>query len=256
MAKRHGADPWDDLETLHAEDLFLAWAVLREEPCALRELMQLIDSKVRADVTRVLADDVHVDEVLSRLLSALTLEGSGGTKKLEQYTGRGPLAAWIRTVGMGTAINFRRQLRASINLEDPALAGEDFQIASENQELRALRTSCGALFTRAFRHALGTLSSRERTLLRLRFIDGLTLDELASFQGIHRATAVRWLAELSSRLRRQVQMTLTQSGALDPQEADSLVRTARQGSVFSLRQLLRDASLLEAPSENAGPGVG
>jgi RNA polymerase sigma-70 factor, ECF subfamily len=49
-------------------------------------------------------------------------------------------------------------------------------------------------FAAAFADAARDLERRDRNLLRLHFLGGITLEQLASMYGVHRATVVRWLA--------------------------------------------------------------
>src|SRR5204862_5045413 len=49
-------------------------------------------------------------------------------------------------------------------------------------------------FAEGFRNAVTGASRRDRNLLRLHFLGGVTLDQLAQMYSVHRATVVRWLA--------------------------------------------------------------
>lgn len=104
-----------------------------------------------------------------------------------------------------------------------------------------MRSLCHAEFNEAFTHALATLELRERRMIRLRFLDALTLEELAAYFRVHRATIVRWLAEVTERLFEETRRRLGERLTLAPQEVDSLLRAARSID-FSLKGLLRAAS--------------
>jgi RNA polymerase sigma-70 factor (ECF subfamily) len=41
---------------------------------------------------------------------------------------------------------------------------------------------------------MAALTARQRTLLRLAYVDGLTVDAIGRMYAVHRATAARWLA--------------------------------------------------------------
>ena len=49
----------------------------------------------------------------------------------------------------------------------------------------------------AFAKAIAGLDARERGLLRLHVVHGLSATAIAGVFGVHRATAKRWLAELA-----------------------------------------------------------
>ena len=53
-----------------------------------------------------------------------------------------------------------------------------------------------AEFRRAFNDAAAQLTDRERTLLRYRFYDGLSIDEICVLYRVHGATIARWLAAI------------------------------------------------------------
>ena len=52
----------------------------------------------------------------------------------------------------------------------------------------------------AFKQAAAQLSRRDRSLLRMSVLDGLTIDELATMHRIHRATVTRWLVAARDQL--------------------------------------------------------
>jgi RNA polymerase sigma-70 factor (ECF subfamily) len=65
--------------------------------------------------------------------------------------------------------------------------------SDDSPELAYLRRTYEREFQEAFQTALASLSSRERNILRYHFVDGLSIDRIGDFYGVHRATAARWL---------------------------------------------------------------
>ncbi len=59
---------------------------------------------------------------------------------------------------------------------------------------RHLRERYAAELGRAISDAMAALTARQRTLLRLAYVDGLSVDVLGRMYAVHRATAARWLA--------------------------------------------------------------
>lgn len=138
------------------------------------------------------------------------------------------------------ALNVRRQEKPAAS-DDGGFASEDLAIASDDPEVELMRSLCKAEFNQAFTQALASLEVRERNLIRLRSLDALTLDELAAYFRVHRATVVRWLCEVTDRLFIETRRQLGEKLALDRPEVDSLLRAARSRVDFSLTSLLRRA---------------
>ena len=69
-------------------------------------------------------------------------------------------------------------------------------LAALDPEQQLVRNKYGPLFETALRDAVGQLSSRDRNLLRLHYVSGISLDAVARMYHVHRATVVRWLAAI------------------------------------------------------------
>jgi len=60
-------------------------------------------------------------------------------------------------------------------------------------------------------------------LLRLHFLEHLSLADLARLHGVHRATIARWLATTRTRLLRETRRVLQTRLGLTPAETESLI---------------------------------
>nr|MBA3539837.1 hypothetical protein [Deltaproteobacteria bacterium] len=60
--------------------------------------------------------------------------------------------------------------------------------------LSLIKAQYRVAFSTGFAAAVAAASRRDRNLLRLHFLGGVTLEQLAQMYGVHRATVVRWLA--------------------------------------------------------------
>jgi RNA polymerase sigma-70 factor (ECF subfamily) len=96
------------------------------------------------------------------------------------------------------------------------------------------------VFAAAFVAAMGALDERQRTLLRYRFVDGLTVEQIAEVYGVHRATTHRHLNEardaLSGATEREVRARLT----IDASEVASLRRLIISQLEVSVARLLAE----------------
>jgi RNA polymerase sigma-70 factor, ECF subfamily len=93
---------------------------------------------------------------------------------------------------------------------------------------------------RAFVAALAKLPRRDRTVLRQRYFDGLTLEGVAAVHGVPRITVMRWLARTERALLHDVRRILTTRPGLQTAQVADLVEDARRRLELSLRGLLRD----------------
>jgi RNA polymerase sigma-70 factor (ECF subfamily) len=221
----------------HAGDLLLACASLDGEPGALR----LLDDSLRQvapAVRQIDGSTAFVDEVLQQVRDRLLLgEGQGGARpRLHDYAGRGPLGAWLRVAAVRTALNLRakqardghspleEELHQAVDLDDPALA--------------LARQRCGAEFQAAFRAACEGLSERQRVLLRLRYVEDKSADDIAAIYGVHRATTTRWLTEARELVFERTRDELQARLELTPTEVSSMVRLVLSGLDVSLSRIL------------------
>jgi len=90
-------------------------------------------------------------------------------------------------IALRAAIDLRRRNPHAV--EDPPREQED--PATADPETGYLKDRYREAFNTAFRGAVAALGSEQRELLRLHFVDGLTLDQLAARMGVHRATVAR-----------------------------------------------------------------
>jgi RNA polymerase sigma-70 factor (ECF subfamily) len=97
-------------------------------------------------------------------------------------------------------------------------------------------------FKRAFHAAVAALSDRERLLLRQAELDGLSIDELAKFYGVHRATTARWVESAREAVLKKTQEALAERLAIASAEVASIMRLIRSSLDVSLPALLRDAA--------------
>ncbi len=235
LPKEPDADLVTALSTLHVADLYLAWACARGLPQALAELEDKLLPSVLPAIGR-LGDRDFVAEAAQRLRTKLFVADEG-PPKIATYEGRGPLTAWLRATAMRTALNLLRRGRhdqpttqAQESLELPGLAGDP--------DLELLRERCVPEFRAAFASAVGALEPRERNLLRLHFIDGLSIDELGALHEVHRATAARWIASARDGIFDRVRAELGRRLRLTDSEFDSLVGAVRSQLDLSIGRWL------------------
>lgn len=238
--KRLGPSPREviqELEKLHLQDLALAWACADRQPAALAAFDRTFLERAVLSARRAAPDETFLQDVRQALRERLFVGADGRPPKIAEFSGRGPLARWLKVVALGAAVSLRRSRGARpIAHDDEALA--ELSMASEAPELAMMRGRHREDFRRAFTDAMGSLDRRERTLLRLHFIKHLTVDQLGPMYQVHRATAARWLAAARKNLLERTRRLLAERLALSSGELDSVIRDLRSQFDVTLSRVL------------------
>jgi RNA polymerase sigma-70 factor (ECF subfamily) len=98
-----------------------------------------------------------------------------------------------------------------------------------------MRREYGPAFQDAIRDAIATLPERQRALLRSYYVDGLTIDELAVRDGIHRATAARRVQAAREAILAQVRLRAAERLGITADEVDSLLPVVASRLELSFR---------------------
>lgn len=204
------------LEKVHGGDLYLACGVLNQDRAALTYFEEQFMARVPEYVLRVRAGRDVVDEVQQLLRERLIMGG-----KIAEYSGKGALGGWLRVTAVRTALN---HLRAN-NPESSEL-GEDVSAAGD-PELSYVKEHARDLFADAWRRVLDKLDAEARTILRLHYIDGLTMDQLAHLYKTPRSTIARRVAEARQHVLESTEELLRQDRRLSQSAIASVIRQAR-----------------------------
>lgn len=203
-----------------ALDVALVVALAGQDAGAVEILDRELLPDVRGALHRFGRDDDFVDEVLQRVrVKLLTTEGQEPAQ-IAEYRGRGPLAAWIQIIAIREALMMLRSARRDVQ-DDEILV----RIAYSEPLLAHGRQRFKEQFATAFRRAMGELDQRDRTLLRLCFVEGAGTPELAKLYGVHRATAFRWMRDARERLLERTRDYFLASSGLSESEIDSVMRS-------------------------------
>ncbi|MCW5808877.1 MAG: hypothetical protein KIT31_41380 [Deltaproteobacteria bacterium] len=199
------------------EDLYLACACVDRDAAAIRaferEYVPILDA--------ALASWTDPKETRARVVAMVLVDHAGGGPLLAKYNGRGALRRWIRVVAVREASKDRRAARA-VPVDDERLF--DAIVPAGDPQLSAVKRDAAAAFRTAFDAALAALERRDRAVLRLHLLDGLTIDEIAPIYSAHRATVARWIAAARRDVLERTRRALMHDLRLGPDEVDSLIR--------------------------------
>ena len=220
------------LDAIHASDLYLACGAAQGDRAALASFEEHFMARVPDYVLRVRVGREVVDEVQQKLREHLLMGEGGKAPKIAEYSGKGALGGWVRVTAVRTALNHLRSA-------GPATEGLGDEISlAADPELAFVKEHAQALFTDAFTRVLGGLDANERTILRLHYIEGLTMDQLARLYKTPRSTIARRVAEARQQILVATETLLRDERRLSPSSVASVIRQARSRLEVTMTRLL------------------
>jgi RNA polymerase sigma-70 factor (ECF subfamily) len=235
FARALGDEPGDGV---HAADLYLACAAAHGNADAVEAFERHFMGRVPQFVSHMRLPRHAVDELCQQLRERLLLPRGTQSPKLAEYGGRGALTSWLRVVAVRAALDQLRadQVRAGADFDDelPFLDG-----GGDEPELQLLRARFRPRFVEALRAAAAALTARERNLLRLSLVDGLTLEQMAPLYAVTKSTVHRWLEQARERFLDEVRRFFLEQMGLSVSDLDSVARLLQSQVDFSLPSLLR-----------------
>jgi RNA polymerase sigma-70 factor, ECF subfamily len=226
------------LALLRVEDLYLAWACVRGDEAALRAFDREHVEGVGRALSRIGYSDAFADEVQQRLRHRLVLSEKGKTLRIAQYSGRGPLRSWVRSSAVRLAASLQRQQEGVPSEVDADL--ENAEAVGADPELALMRRRYQGEFQEALRTAVKSLTTRERTILRLHHVKGLGVDRIGGIYRVHRATVARWIEAARAKLVQSTRENLSNRLQLDDLGLNSLMRVVHSQLDLTLSSILED----------------
>lgn len=224
-----GAVP--DPAALHVEDLYLACACARGVTAALAAFERDHLRRIREFAAGVDGSPAFIAELTQQLRARLLVADGARSARIATYTGRGSLGGWLRVAAVRLARDLARPARATEPIDELAAADVD-------PELGYLKAAYGDVVSRAVQDALAALTGEPRTLLKLHYVDGLSIDQVGVAFGKSRATAARMLAAARLGLLAGIRERLVASVGVRVEEADSLVAFVKSRLDVSLGRAL------------------
>jgi RNA polymerase sigma-70 factor (ECF subfamily) len=219
----------------HVADLYLACAVGRDDAAAIAAFESKLLGRVGQFIGHLGRSPEFVREV-TQLLRIKLLVGLDGAAKLGQYAGRGPLDSWVCAAALRTAYDLLRERPSDAAGDDRSF---DVLAASDDVELQLLRARHHDEFRQALRAAMAGVAPRERTLLRLYFLDQVTAARIGQMYAVHETTALRWIARARDGIVERMRAALRERLHLPDAEFGELMALLRSRIDITVRDLLR-----------------
>jgi RNA polymerase sigma-70 factor (ECF subfamily) len=203
-----------------AEDLFLACAAVAGVAGAVDRLRADHRAAISGYLRAIDKLEISMDEVEQRLWEVLIVGSAGTPPKLLSYSGRGSLAGFVGILAQRIALDGGRQRGAEARAK-AKMAAEVNAVAGD-AELAFIKLRYKDGFEQAIRDALAELDDRERMILRMHTIDGVTLDRIARVYGVTQPTISRWLSDARARVFAETRRLLRERLQVSEAEFDSI----------------------------------
>jgi RNA polymerase sigma-70 factor, ECF subfamily len=226
-----GTRPW---QKERAFEVCLAFAVTKGDAVAIAHFQKAYGHEFERSVARFSTLVPMRDDLRQRFWEKLS---SGESPALLNYSGMGPLGAWLSAAATRLALNAVTREQREVPTEQTFF---DAVVATEPDAERAyLKLTSRASLQAAFERAAQSLDAKERNLLKFAFIDHLNVDQIAAFFDVHRATAARWVAAARERLVQRTHAELIASLHVSDEDAASIVRAGLSGIGFTFLGALK-----------------
>lgn len=208
------------LAEIAAEDVYLACGCAARARGAQAAFEQRFGRVIRRAVSRVLDTADERQEAEQRAWQHILVEESEGPPRIAQYMGRGPLEKWVSVASMRVAISFGRTESAERRLREKAIAeasGVDPEALFAQDKLREA-------FESAVSEALALLKPRERLVMKLFLVSGMTLDGIGKSLGITRQAVSKTLARARSTIVERVEASVQKALKMTKEDLTSVLR--------------------------------
>ncbi|HVZ73443.1 MAG TPA: ECF-type sigma factor [Polyangia bacterium] len=225
-----------DLATLQLEDLFLAGACLAGTPGAVDAFEARCGERIRATLAQLLSSPEARGETAQAMRDAVFVGTVDTPPKLASYTGRGPLDRWSAIVAQRIALMAARSEGTGRRAHERAAL--EAALVPQDPELEFAKEKYRATFEQAFTDALAAITEKDRLLLRLHLVTGVSVEGIGKMYQVSQSTASRWLAAAREAIAAEMQRLLGERLNLGRTEMASLARLVASQIDLSMSRLL------------------
>ncbi len=224
--KEHGFSTEIDLETskgvVDFAELYVVCACLRQEPCAGDTFSEQYFARARPSLQRMQLSSAMCKDIEQGVWEKLFTDRTEAGPKILEYVGQGKLAALIKVIVVRAAVSELRKNKREVLCDSDELLALPDELADPALEL--VRADFKKEFAPAFTESLAALSERDRNFLRLRFVEGLQIDQISRMYQVHRVTASRMLSRIRHDLRHDTRARLGAKLQLGTTTLDSFMQ--------------------------------
>lgn len=218
-------------------ELHLALACARGDNAAVAAFDRAYLEVVPQALAGMKLPQATIDDVRAAVRDKLLLADGDRPPRILDYAGRGRLRGLVQVSATRTAIDRIRLEEREAELPARELA------ASGDVAMSLIKAQYRAAFAEGFAKAVATASRRDRNLLRLHFLGGVTLEQLAQMYNVHRATVVRWLAAARDAVFAATREHVATAIAAPSDELDEMFDLVKSRVELSVERLLASVEL-------------
>jgi RNA polymerase sigma-70 factor, ECF subfamily len=208
------------LALIHHEDLFLAMACSRQDRVAWEYFADDYMQLLRKFSTQACSNSAEGEDLAQEITAKMLKESN----RLARYNGRGSLAGWLRAAVSHAAVDRFRRTRKQVSLEDlpQNSTPPDLIDPGNKDEDEALDARWGPVISNVASESISKLAARDRLVLGLYYLRGVSLKAIGRQFGMHEATVSRRLDRLRRDIRKQVEVKLRKKHWMSAGEIRSL----------------------------------
>jgi RNA polymerase sigma-70 factor len=212
--------PLRSLDDLAIEDLYLACACVERVRGAAAAFEARYAQVIHRAVARVVVAHNDRDDAEQRVRQHLLVGAPGADPAIAKYPGQVALAKWISVVAIRGAMSqnrtesAERRLREKAGAEAMGVSPEHLYMSAEIR--RALEP--------AVAKALGRLADRDRLILRLFLVGGMTLHAIGHSLGLSQPAVSKRVAKTREVLLADIRTTVARRLKIPEDEFSSLMR--------------------------------
>jgi RNA polymerase sigma-70 factor (ECF subfamily) len=230
---------------VHHVDLYLAFACSLGERAAITAFTRRYLSRMDQYLRRFANSSALFDEVRTTLEDKLLFSvANEGARRIRQYTGRGPLEAWVAMAAQRTMLSMLRARGAAPGMDSTTglyeLWAEAYELGREQSQRYA------ESIKEILRHVIRSLPVRQRTILRLSIVEDVSLSQIARMLKVNQSTISRAFHASLEKVNEEVRTRLKQLHGMRDSEVDSIVRELQSRIDLSLSGVFADAPGLVA----------
>ncbi len=237
----------------YAGDMLLAFGCAHRDTVARTAFYATYSDVIARVLARRGGRDGLGDDAAQILFERLLVGTETAPPKLAEYRGVGPLRSWVSTTAAMTLLMMQRA--EGRRREEPEDSSAAPFVGQLDPELGYLKERYAGEVHAAIVAALGHLSDRDRTLLRLNLVQRLSIDQLGTMYNVNRATTARWLVAAKKNLVDGAKAALGERLGLSESQCDSIVALVQSRLDVSIVRHLRASTEVEA-SDDTEPESG
>ena len=226
--------PCPPLEQLAIEDFYLACACSAGAAGAAVAFEARFGKIIRRAVARVLASRDEREEAEQRVRQHLLVADAGVPPAIGKYLGHGALESWVSVVAVRVAISVGRAESSERRLRQKAIT----EATGIDPERLVIREEMRRELETAVKDALAALADRERLILRLFLVSGMTIGAIGRSLDVSRQAVSRSLAKAREGLLDDVSRSLKERLKISQGDLASIIRFVASHLDVSISRLL------------------